>query len=346
MDKLRLSERDPRNEGSAAAVHFGLMPPSISHEGYSAKPQYSLWDDFWALRGYRDAADLGAVVGSPEASRLASSRDQFARDLHSAILAARDYWKIPYIPGATSLGDFDPTSTTIALDPANEQARLDPTMLGATFDRYWTEFHARSSGKRAWTDYTPYEVRTIGTFIRLGWRDRIDDLLAFFIAGRRPAAWNQWAEVVGREPRQVRFIGDMPHAWVESDFIRSALDMFAWDRRDDCALVLGAGLSQSWLKGQGSAIHGLSTPYGSLNFGMRGDRRSLVATIAGAARPPGGFVIPWPFAGRPPEVRVNGQLKPWPRSGLHIAATGEPIRIEVAHPPSANFKHRFQDKDE
>ena len=34
------------------------MPASISHEGYSAKPQYSLWDDFWALRGYRDATEM------------------------------------------------------------------------------------------------------------------------------------------------------------------------------------------------------------------------------------------------------------------------------------------------
>ncbi|MFH2004542.1 MAG: discoidin domain-containing protein, partial [Bacteroidota bacterium] len=28
---------------------FGLVPESISHEGYSAKPMHSYWDDFWVL---------------------------------------------------------------------------------------------------------------------------------------------------------------------------------------------------------------------------------------------------------------------------------------------------------
>jgi hypothetical protein len=264
MDKLRRSERLGNQADRGTGLRFGLMPPSISHEGYSAKPQYSLWDDFWALRGYRDAAALAVVLGKPEAAELATSRDQFATDVHSAILAARAYWKIPFIPGATSLGDFDPTSTTIALDPGDEQRRLDPAMLEATFDRYWSEFRQRASGKREWTDYTPYEVRTIGTFVRLGWRDRIDGLIDFFMAGRRPAAWNQWAEVVGRNAREPRFVGDMPHAWVASDFIRSALDMFVWERRDDQALILGGGLSKDWLRGKGSAIRGVSTPYGTL----------------------------------------------------------------------------------
>ena len=329
MDRLRQSERTATNQSPDRRMLYGLMPPSISHEGYSAKPQYSLWDDFWALRGYRDAAEIAEALGAPEAAGLAASRDQFAADLHAAILAARDHWKIAFIPGATSLGDFDATSTTIALDPGNEQARLDPAMLDATFERYWSEFQTRAAGSRAWKDYTPYETRTIGSFVRLGWRDRIDGLLDFFMSGRRPADWNQWAEVVGKDPREVRFIGDMPHAWVASDFVRSVLDLFAWDRRDDRALVLGGGLSTSWLAGRGSAIRGLATPYGTLDFAMRGTPRRLTAQIGGAAQPPGGFVLAWPFAGPPPAVRVNGKKMEWTGRELRLRGSGAPYRIET-----------------
>jgi hypothetical protein len=329
MDKLRRSERTAANRAPGKRMLYGLMPPSISHEGYSAKPQYSLWDDFWAMRGYDDAAQIAALLGKPEARELKASRDQFSADLHAAILAARDQWKIDFIPGATSLGDFDATSTTIALDPGNQQARLDPAMLNATFERYWTEFGARASGQKAYKDYTPYETRTIGSFVRLGWRDRIDPLIDFFMKDRRPAGWNQWAEVVGRDPREVRFIGDMPHAWVASDFVRAGLEMFAWDRRDDQALVLGGGLTKDWLTGQGSAIRGLATPYGSLDFAMRGTPRRLSATIGGSARPPGGFVVAWPFAGTPPAARVDGRPMRWRAGVLTIAATGRPIAIEV-----------------
>ena len=329
MDQLRQSERTPANLAPDKRMLYGLMPPSISHEGYSAKPQYSLWDDFWALRGYRDVAEIASVLGKPEAGELAASRDEFAADLHAAILAARDHWHIAFIPGATSLGDFDATSTTIALDPGNEQARLDPAMLRATFDLYWSEFQARASGAKKWDDYTPYEIRTIGSFVRLGWRGRIDPLLAFFFAGRRPAGWSQWAEVVGRLPRQPRFIGDMPHAWVASDFVRGGLDMFAWERRDDGALVLGGGLSKHWLVGPGSAIRGLATPYGSLDFAIRGGPRHVIATIAGTAKPRGGFVLAWPFASAPPPARVNGKPAAWAGRELHLPGQGSPYRIEI-----------------
>jgi hypothetical protein len=305
------------------------MPASISHEGYSAKPEYSLWDDFWALRGYRDAADIARALGKPEAAAIAASRDQFANDVHAAILAARDYWKIDVIPGATSVGDWDATSTTIALDPGNEQSRLDPKMLHTTFDRYYAEFLTRAAGQREWKDYTPYETRTIGSFVRLGWRNRIDTLLDFFMGTRRPPAWNQWSEGVGRDAREIRFIGDMPHAWVASDFVRGVLDMFAWERRDDGALVLGGGLSSSWLIDSGSSIKGLATAYGPLDFSLRGTGRRLVATVGKEARPPGGFVLAWPFEGTPPAARVNGVRAQWRGGALHFPATGKPIQIDV-----------------
>ena len=56
-------------------------------------------------------------------------------------------------------------------------------------------------------------------------------------------------------------------------------------------------------------------------------------------------MIAWPFDGDPPAVRINGQLTEWPKTGLHIRATGEPLRIEVARVPGAISEHQLKDKD-
>ena len=330
MDGLRRSERTAKNETPDRRMLYGLMPPSISHEGYSAKPQYSLWDDFWALRGFKDAAEVATLLGKPEAGAMAAARDQFAGDLHAAILAARDFWKIDYIPGATSLGDFDATSTTIGLDPGGEQARLDPAMLHATFERYWREFETRRNGKREWEDYTPYELRNVSSFVRLGWRDRAQELLTFFFADQRPQGWNGWAEVVGREPRKVRFIGDMPHAWISSDYLRGTLDLFAYEDKSERLLVLGGGLTADWLAGRGSGISGLATPYGVLDMTVAGNAKRLRLIIGGSAQPPGGFAFDWPFQTTPPRARINGRRAVWSKGRLLIPASAKTILVEIS----------------
>ncbi|MFS0737631.1 discoidin domain-containing protein [Sphingomonas sp. 1P06PA] len=329
MEGLRQSERTAANLAAGRRMLYGLMPPSISHEGYSAKPQYSLWDDFWALRGYKDMAFLAAETGDAGADRYAEQRDAFQRDIHAAIAAAAVHWKIDYIPGATSLGDHDATSTTMALDPAGEQARLDPALLANTFELYWAKERARRAGTAAWKDYTPYELRNVSSFVRLGWRDRVQPLLDGFFGDRRPGAWNGWAEVVGRDPREIRFIGDMPHAWISSDYIRAALDMFAYERPDDRALVLAAGLAPDYLDGAGSGIAGLATAEGKLDLAIRADARRLIVDIGGTARPPGGFLLPWPLGGTPGRALIDGKAARFGVAGLAIPATGRPIHVEV-----------------
>lgn len=329
MEGLRQSERTPANQTPDRRMLFGLMPPSISHEGYSAKAQYSLWDDFWALRGYKDASLAAHALGKPEAAVLAQQRDEFGTDLHAAIRAAAAHWRIDYIPGATSLGDLDATSTTMAFDPAGEAEALDPAQLRATFDRYWANFVARREGRVAWDDYTPYELRTVSAFVRLGQRDRAAQALAFFLADRRPTAWNGWAEVVGRKPREIRFIGDMPHAWIASDYVRVALDLFAYVRESDGSIVLGAGLTPAMLAGEGASIAGLRSEYGTLDFALRIADGRLVATLGGDATPPGGFVLPWPLAAQPGRAWIDGGPARLDSGALRVPAGAKRVEVEL-----------------
>ena len=228
------------------------------------------------------------------------------------MLAAR--W-IDFIPGSVELADFDATSTTIAVAPAGELERLPAEALRHTFDRYYRQVRARRDS--AWNDYTPYELRTVGTFVRLGDRERAHELLAGFMGDRRPAEWNQWAEVVWRDPKTPRFIGDMPHTWVGSDFIRSVLDMFAYDREADSALVVGAGVSDAWVtSAPGVVVRGLRTPYGTLDLAIRAEGDSARVAVGGKlAPPPGGVVVRSPLAAAPRAATVDGQPVTVLRSG-------------------------------
>ncbi|WP_276967927.1 coagulation factor 5/8 type domain-containing protein [Metallibacterium scheffleri] len=333
MNTLRATQKTAAYRHGERTLYYGLMPRSISHEGYSAKPMHSYWDDFWSLRGYRDAAWLAGQLGhARQQQAIARAADDFQKDFFASIRNAARWHHIDYIAGSADLGDFDPTSTTIALSPVGVQHALPQDLLRDTFARYWRNFEVRSDGHAPWRDYTPYEWRNVDAFVRLGWRARIPALLRFFFAGQRPAAWHQWAEVVWRDADAPHFIGDMPHAWVASDFLRSALDMLAYQRHRDHALVLAAGVPPQWLEDGGIRIEGLRTPWGSLSYHYwRAVDGSVQLQIpAGSAMPPGGLVLTWPYVAAPGATMLDGQPVTW--SGEQLRITRLPAMLRVAAP--------------
>lgn len=292
MDELRQQRRTAEYQTPEKLPYFGLLPESISHEGYSDKPVHSYWDDFFALRGLKDAVDLASALGKTEqAKRWTPVRDQFREDFLASIRRTIKLHNVDYLPASVEKGDFDPTSTSIGIAPGGELADLPQAELHQTFERYYKESIARRDGTRAWENYTPYELRTIRTLLRLGWRDRAHELLDFFMNDHRPAAWNHWAEVVWREPRNPKFIGDMPHTWVGSEFVHSFLDLLAYVRDSDQALVLGAGLPPAWNE---VSIKGLRTEYGPLEYTVTPEGNGVRYRIAaGISMPPGGIVLRW-----------------------------------------------------
>jgi hypothetical protein len=292
LDSLRHERRTPEYEEPGKQMYYGLLPPSISHEGYAAEPMHSYWDDFFALRGFSDAVFLAGIVHDVGArKRLESIREEFALELVASIARAMRHHDIDYIPGCADLGDFDATSTTIALAPVDVQHRLPPAALQRTFERYYDFARQRADGA-PWEAFTPYEVRNIGAFVRLGWRERAHELLEYFLAHQRPVGWRQWPEVVRHEERDAAFLGDLPHTWVGSDYVRSVLDLFAYEREEDDALVLGAGVPTKWLHGSGIELRDLRTRFGPLSYAMWLDDDHVQVRIdAGPRVPSGGIVV-------------------------------------------------------
>jgi hypothetical protein len=326
QEGLRQGERTARNREPGRAHLFGLMPPSISHEGYADKAAYSYWDNFWALRGYKDALQIARVLGrETEAQRWSAWTASFERELGASIAATAAQHRIDFIPGAADRGDFDPTSTTIALNPV--QAELSPALQGATFERYWRESLARAEGKREWKDYTPYELRSVGALARLGHGARAHAMLDFFFRDRRPAAWNQWAEVVRPGYRERGFFGDLPHAWVASDYIRSALDLFAYEREADTSIVVGAGWKPEWLT-QGLEVRGLSTAFGVLDYKLERASDGWRFTLArGLPEARGGVLLRWPGDGPLPLARLDGRELSWNGRSVALPAAAGTLTL-------------------
>ena len=329
MDELRASTRTAEFEAADKRHLFGLLPPTISHEGYSDRPAYSYWDDFWGLRGYGDAVFIAETLGDADAAaRFRASEAQFKADIMASITATARVHGIDWIAGAADRGDFDATSTTIALSPGGLVDELPQDLLTGTFDKWWDNFTARQENRQAWKDYTPYELRNVGAMVRLGRREEALRALDFYFADVRPRAWNGWAEVVGRDEREPRFIGDMPHAWISSDYIRSAMDLLVYERDSDHALVLAAGVPTRWLAGEGVGVRAVRTAYGSLTYSFRQARRGWILTLEPGVTPPGGFVIRWP-AGEtaPATVRIDGRAAAFADGELKIPAGAR--RVEM-----------------
>lgn len=300
-----------RNGPDSIRACYGLVTESISHEGYSAKPMHSYWDDFFTMKGLKDAAEIQRILGDEKNfQRVAKVRDGFKKNLYNSISLAMKVHKIDYIPGCAELGDFDATSTTVALTPCNELGNLPNPQVYNTFNRYWDFFRNRRDGKKEWINYTPYENRLIGSFIMLDQPERAHDLIAFFLKDQHPQGWNQWAEVVWKDPRTPKYIGDMPHTWVGSDFINAIRAMFVYENEYDQTLVLGAALYQDWIDAPGGmSVAHLPTYYGELSYAVKKEGNAYRFSITGDLKLPANGIRIRNFNGAklPTAVTVNGK---------------------------------------
>ncbi|HEY6950951.1 MAG TPA: coagulation factor 5/8 type domain-containing protein, partial [Bacteroidota bacterium] len=321
LRKQRMT-KEYRDGDSLKRACYGLVPESISHEGYSAKPMHSYWDDFFVLKGLKDASAAAAVLGKDSSSRFFDSvAHAFRSDLYRSMQASMRMHGINYIPGCVELGDFDPTSTSIALFPCDELKSIPDRPIHNTFDRYFEWFTEREKVGFSWDAFTPYELRNVGTYIYLGQKQRALTLLNWFFSYQRPTGWNQWAEVVWHDPRKPAFIGDMPHTWVGSDFINALRAAVCYEIDDDTAIVIAAGLPERWIL-NGIGVEGLPTHYGTLSYSIKGTMSSSVTIdIRGDVHERGASILI-------PAALLSTPVKSASVNGTHTAPERGFIRVK------------------
>lgn len=298
LEKLRAARVTPEYERGTIRACHGLLPESVSHEGYLAQPVHAYWDNFWAVRGLGDAAEIATTLGEfAEAQRFADLHASLERSLYASIDTLISEKGLAYIPGSVEWADFDPTATASALQITDAAKRLPSGKLNATYEQYLTGFRARRDGASDWSNYTAYEIRIIGALVRLGRCSEAHELLEFFLHDRRPRAWNQWPEISWRDPRSPGHLGDIPHSWIGAEYVLAVMSLFAYERHSDQALVLAAGVPESWLADDGVVgVRNLQTYYGPLSYTLRrtGSHTVKLTLDSPPITPPGGIIVSAP----------------------------------------------------
>jgi hypothetical protein len=177
----------------------------------------------------------------------------------------------------------------------------------------------------AWESYTPYEIRNVAALVHLGRRADAQELLEFLLDDRRPRAWNQWPEIAWRDPAVPGHLGDLPHGWIAAEYALAVQTLFAYERPSDGALVIAAGIPESWLAGGAEIrVEKLPTRYGPLSYSLRRDPDGTLALDLSSdlKLPAAGLVVRPPL--RAPLGRVELDGKP------HERFDADHVVLEVA----------------
>lgn len=296
---------------------YGILPPSICHEGYDEPGKHCYWDDFWALRGWQEARELAVELNRYDlASQMYEEYVDFSKDLADSIKRTMSEFCVEYIPGSADDGDFDATSTAISVwmtEQADFLKRegLLPS-LEYTLDKYYHETFLPRFEHGVQFGYTPYELRVAGAYLMLGQKDKALKMLYFFLQDRRPTEWNQWAEVVHPGYRDPGYVGDMPHSWIGATYINLVRDLFVYE--EDERLILGGGISARWMEGKEEiGVTGFPTRFGDMGYALSYQNDVLTIGFNVTSVNPGqGFVFKSPFSNKAiVDVRIDG--KSWDR---------------------------------
>jgi hypothetical protein len=297
--------------GPDIRIH-GLLAPSISHEGYS-KPSYSYWDDYFALSAWRNCAYLASAIGDESVAAHARSKgEEFAGNLARSIRMTANRMGRALIPGSADRDDVDPTSTAIAFEPCRVEDVLPAELVPATFDLS-ANLTERICAPGFAGNYTPYVVRNLNAFVALGRFEDAFRLLSVVLAGRTPAGWRHWAEVVWSPARAPDYIGDMPHTWIGAEFATAMRRMLL--REDGSVLELFRAVPAPWWEGDGIILRDLPTAFGVVNLKARRRASRITVDLSLTGPAPERIAVRYPGAKR---ARADG--KPCAIEGDVVAA--------------------------
>lgn len=293
---LRATRCTPEFDANDKVARRGLIPESVSHEGYLAQPVHSFWDSFWALRGLKDAVDMFQLLENNAWTRIFSNEEKALRaSIRESLQCVLSQRNIPHIPGSVEWADFDPTATACAVGQLDEKDCFPALALDYTFDEFMRGWRKRVDGQRALTKYSAYDIRIINALVKMGRREEAYEIATFFLADRRPQSWNQWPEISWPDPASPGHLGDLPHSWIGAEFVLAVRSMFV--EESNKTLVIGKGIPSRWLDDGGVGIAHWPTWYGELDFQVSRDGNGDIhLVLQGDVAPAEGILVELPLS--------------------------------------------------
>ena len=328
--ELSARSRTSANEGTPL---YGLLPPGDSAEDLGPRDQHHYWDDFWAIGGLREAADIARTLGrGDDAIRF----DREAATLQTLVLQSiervQEQHGIDFVPN----GPEDTFSSAMArgTSPAVWPLKLfppdDPLMRRSfeVYDERWVKPQSNGYMHNSGNLWTYGGLEIAHSWMFLGEAGRAAAMTQWVIDNpTAPGTW-AWAEAV--KPESKRFSGgDMPHSWAAAEYILYLRDALV--REDGDRLILADAVPAPWLQdGQRVEIHNAPTYFGTAGYSLVSHASAgyWELTIDEGTKAPGGYVLRGPFPNAPTRLVIDGrEVAPSAENRLELPAGARVVRV-------------------
>ena len=274
------------------AKRSGILPASVSAEDLGKEDQQHYWDDFWCVRGLRDASFAARELGkSADAAWMAAEAESLAKATRTSITSAMVRHSIGYIPNGPDevASSAMARGTSCALWPCEAMDPADP-LVRRSFDTYWRKWIAPDSGGFVHKGhFWPYAGMDLAQdYLILGQRDRAWKILDWTLDHDPARGLYSWPEGVFRGDLTLAE-GDMPHGWMCAGYVSLVRNMLVRESGRD--LVLLSGVPDSWLRpGMRIVVKDFPTQFGDVSYRAEMVGGSLRVATWGA-RPAGKIMI-------------------------------------------------------
>jgi GH15 family glucan-1,4-alpha-glucosidase len=314
----RAGDLKPAFEGTAV---YGILPPSTSAEDLGPGTWHHYWDDFWCIKGLRDAAYLASELGEKDQEKqfLQEGDELLKWTQHSYSMLMKDSL-IDWIPNGPE--GIHGTSMARGTGPAvwpGQVLSANDSVVQISFQRYFEKWIEPYGGAylhqgRFW----PYAFELAECYTLLGRREIANEILEWHLNHQTfPGAYS-WAEQI--DTTSLWFAaGDMPHCWVAADYMNALRASLLYE--DENRIVLGAGIPPAWLgPGKELSIDSARTFFGELSYSVDCSKngKQISIRLTGTARPPEGYILRFPLKreaiegviadGSPVSVLENGDV--------------------------------------